>query len=58
MKDWKYETLDKQMTKEISKECKGIVIPVLCTQCKGTGLQFKNELCDNCDGKGDYLFQY
>lgn len=46
----KYYELDKQVSKKIMSEFKGITIPSKCPDCKGDG-------CDYCDN-GEVLIEY
>lgn len=52
----KYHELDKQITAEIMKEFKGVVVVHECPTCKGKPV--KGYVCPDCENKGYYSIEY
>jgi hypothetical protein len=56
MNNDKYEAIDKQVSREVMKEFKGVEIEHTCHYCKADPELMVD--CQDCKGEGKYKIQY
>lgn len=50
--------VDRMMSKEIMAEYEGTENLVECQSCDGKGCYPSGEICNDCEGNGEYLIEY